>query len=110
MAAVAQAVVAAEAIKSLTKSVNDILQEVQKLKNFYPSTYSEHDKEGGKWITGVSDGKVFSIYYHPTKWHKASVIGKVQVKGDWVKPGEPAVAITTQKLFGGNKSFYDKKK
>eukprot|EP00486_Rosalina_sp_Unknown_P000417 CAMPEP_0201566046 /NCGR_PEP_ID=MMETSP0190_2-20130828/5562_1 /ASSEMBLY_ACC=CAM_ASM_000263 /TAXON_ID=37353 /ORGANISM="Rosalina sp." /LENGTH=114 /DNA_ID=CAMNT_0047984245 /DNA_START=36 /DNA_END=380 /DNA_ORIENTATION=- len=105
-----QAVLGAEAIKKLAKSVNEILEEVGKLKNFYPSSYSEHDKEGGKWITGVSDGKVFSIYHHPTKWHKASVIGKVNVNGDWVKPGETAVAIATQKLLGGNKSFYDVKK
>ena len=110
MAALAEAVVIAQGVKTGVKTVNEILQEVKKFKDFYPSKYSQHDKEGGIWITGVEDGKVFSFYYHPTKWHKASVIGKVQVKGDWVKPGQTAIAIATQKWFGGNKSFYNVKK
>eukprot|EP00484_Ammonia_sp_Unknown_P001236 CAMPEP_0197024232 /NCGR_PEP_ID=MMETSP1384-20130603/4834_1 /TAXON_ID=29189 /ORGANISM="Ammonia sp." /LENGTH=112 /DNA_ID=CAMNT_0042452585 /DNA_START=15 /DNA_END=353 /DNA_ORIENTATION=+ len=109
-AAIASTAAAAKGAHVIAKTTVEILEEVQKMQKFYPSSYSRHDKEGGIWITGVEDGKVFSFYYHPTKWHKASVIGKVTVKGDWVKPGETAVAIATRKLMGGNKSFYDVKK
>jgi hypothetical protein len=58
----------------------------------------------GKWLT--CNGIVVSAYYHPTRPHTATTIGKLGTKKSAAKPGDWAVSWQTKAPFG-NKAFYE---
>ena len=57
----------------------------------------------GTW--GLWNGTVMSAFYHPTKEHSATTVGKLGQKRSVAKAGEWAVSIQTKGLYG-NKSNY----
>jgi lactococcin 972 family bacteriocin len=73
------------------------------------SAATVHPKEGGLWDYGVSDGNVYSSYYHATKDHTATACNgglidachkAVATKKHWAK------AKNIQSYTGGNKAYY----
>jgi hypothetical protein len=92
----------------ISLDVNKLLDQIVSVANWRPTTFTQRDVAGGIWVTSVEDGKVLSAYWHPSRWHRASVNGKVEVKGDWVEPGKTAISIASSAFFG-NKSYYDLK-
>ncbi len=67
---------------------------------------------GSLWITdltgtwGLQNGKVMSAYYHPTKDHTATTVGKNGQKRSAAAKGTWAVSIQTRAAFG-NKAYYN---
>ena len=64
--------------------------------------------EGGTWSYGVGSKYVYSNYYHKSKTHKSSVIGKTTNSSGWTRKGVTSKA-SAQKKLSGNKSYYDVK-
>jgi hypothetical protein len=75
-------------------------------------------KEGGLWIShsdGISNlgGMVVSSYYHPTKRHSATTIGKLGTQTSYAEAGEWAVStqskcmMVTWNLKSKNKTKYN---
>jgi hypothetical protein len=91
---------------SLDIDANKVLDQVATAFKWRPSSYTRKEIDGGIWVTAVEDGKILSAFWHPTKAHKTSVIGKVEVRGDWVPAGQTAISIGNSALFG-NKAYYD---
>ncbi|MEU4731520.1 lactococcin 972 family bacteriocin [Streptomyces sp. NPDC023588] len=60
---------------------------------------------GGIWNYGVSDGKVYSNYYHPDKCHGSSVQGAYYASSGNAPSGTWALA-SAAKAVSGNKSYY----
>lgn len=58
----------------------------------------------GSW--GTWEGMVVSCYYHPTKTHSATTVGKLGTKRSEAAAGTWAISKQTRGL-GGNKAFYD---
>lgn len=64
------------------------------------------------WLTSVNGdwgtygGQVMSAFYHPTKTHSATTVGKLGQKRSVANKGEWAISIQTKALFG-NKAFYN---
>jgi hypothetical protein len=57
----------------------------------------------GNWLS--YSGQVLAAYYHPTCVHRASTIGKFDLKRSVADAGKWAVSFQTRGLFG-NKSNY----
>ena len=88
-------------------NVNDLLRQIA---GFAPSSYNDRYPDGGRWISVQSDGIVISAYFHPTKWHSATV--KTGFRHDRVAkseapPGKWAVAQIKRDIFGGDQTFYN---
>lgn len=67
---------------------------------------------GSTWITVVDgtwlthDGIVVSAYYHPSRPHTATTIGKLGTKKSAANAGQWAVSWQTKAAYG-NKAYYD---
>ena len=74
------------------------------------SDSTPHD--GARWITcvdgslGQHNGLVMSAYYHPTKQHSVTTIGKLGTKKSFAAAGKWAVSYQT-KAMSGNKALYN---
>ncbi|KAN0011919.1 hypothetical protein ACTFIU_000138 [Dictyostelium citrinum] len=88
-------------IKQLGKPMVDELINAIKREN----SLLVHPYPGAIWISTIEDGKVKSFYYHPTKSHSATTIGRLGTKTSIADPGEWAVSQQTKALFG-NKTHY----
>jgi hypothetical protein len=75
-------------------------------------------KEGGMWISHSDaiikpGGLVVSSYYHPTKKHSATTIGKLGTQTSYAEAGEWAVSIQSKTIMldenwkSKNKTKYD---
>ncbi|GAA1864511.1 hypothetical protein GCM10009751_23280 [Myceligenerans crystallogenes] len=63
--------------------------------------------EGGRWNHGADADTVWSIYYHPSKIHKASTYGASGSKSSgWKSSNTTASCVDGARLFG-NKAYYD---
>ena len=68
--------------------------------------------EGSGWIItldgqyGSWAGNVVSCYYHPTKSHTATTIGKLGEKRSKAGPGEWAISEQPKGMYG-NKCYYN---
>lgn len=77
-----------------------------------PKVSQSSPEAGSLWLTSVDgtwlsgDGNVMSAFYHPTKKHSASTIGKLGTKRSVAEAGKWAVSIQTRGAFG-NKAFYN---
>jgi hypothetical protein len=58
------------------------------------------------WISGVWSGSVISCYYHPTKTHTATTVGKVGPKQSFAAANQWACSVQTSALKG-NKAYYN---
>jgi len=67
---------------------------------------------GSLWITNLEGkygswkGMVVSCYYHPTKRHSATTVGKLGEKRSEASAGQWAISVQTKGLFG-NKCYYN---
>ncbi|CAD8106733.1 unnamed protein product [Paramecium sonneborni] len=80
---------------------------------FDASCYSVSQPDVGcVWITYLDgtrlkqNGKVASLFYHPTKQHTATTTGKLGQKRSVAGPGEWAISEQTKGAFG-NQAFYN---
>lgn len=70
--------------------------------------YKDEEKEGGRWLSLISEKYLISAYYHPTKRHSASVTnGFIKTNKSRVskREGEWAIAFLPTTLFF-NRPFY----
>jgi len=76
------------------------------------SSHFSQPHAGSVWITclegkyGSWKGKVVSCYYHPTKTHTATTVGKLGEKRSTAGPGTWAISEQTKGLYG-NKCYYN---
>ncbi|CAD8193005.1 unnamed protein product [Paramecium octaurelia] len=68
--------------------------------------------EGSVWISYLdgnhflNNGQVLSMFYHPTKKHTATTVGKLGQKQSVAGPGQWAYSIQTKGAYG-NKAHYN---
>lgn len=61
--------------------------------------------DGGTWDHGVNDKIVWSHYFHPTRTHGSTAIGKFKANSGCVQPKVQSRATAPKKLTG-NKAYY----
>jgi hypothetical protein len=76
-------------------------------------SYSESSPyPGSLWITSLDgtwgswEGQVVSLYYHPSKTHTATTVGRLGEKRSTAGPGQWAISYQTRGAFG-NKCYYN---
>ena len=69
---------------------------------------SQRFRDGSRFVSKIADGKVCSMFFHPTKWHSATAQGGMFGGNAKSKapPGEWAVAICNVGIMGA-KTFYN---
>ena len=72
------AVVEAAAVELAKIGVNLAKDELMRLLKGPKSQYTQ-TKSGGEWYSCVDgeEGYVLSAYYHPSKWHTATTVGRL---------------------------------
>ncbi len=97
----------AEILASLAATVGEwIYDELS-----HGSAHFSQPHEGSGWVTtlegkyGSWNGQVVSCYYHPTKSHTATTVGKLGEKRSAAGPGKWAISVQTKGMTG-NKCYY----
>ncbi|MDU9352108.1 lactococcin 972 family bacteriocin [Staphylococcus aureus] len=62
---------------------------------------------GGTWSHGVGSKYVWSYYYHSSKGHGSTAIGKYESYSGYTRPGIKAKASATKTFWGINKAYYN---
>jgi hypothetical protein len=85
--------------------INQLRSQIGQAAGGRRDNYQEQYVNGGRWISTVQDGKVYSMYYHPTNRHSATAKGTTQVRSI-APPGQWAIAWAA-KAVSGNKTFWN---
>ena len=65
-------------------------------------------RDGGLFISNISDGKMMSAYWHPDRKHSATCLhGDKIIQRAVSDPGYWAIAYAKCSIFGGNKCKYN---
>lgn len=103
-----------QALINMLPMVFEIISELgsEAIEILSSSTVSYSQPEGNDyWITyldgtwGTYDGKVISMYYHPTRKHTATTRGKLDMKRSVANGGHWAISHQTRDLWH-NKAYY----
>jgi hypothetical protein len=90
---------------NINVDLNELLKDTFSLTAGALATFkTKNTPKGGIWKGGNSMGRVFSVYYHPTRWHRTSVN---DVKGAWVAPGEIATTEESSKSLSVDTAKYE---
>ena len=95
---------------------------IQELINFFGQAFIDElnsgsyvvsqPERGAWWISRVTghygfwNGEVVSAYYHPTREHTATTVGKLGTKRSYASAGHWAISVQT-KAGWGNKTYYN---
>lgn len=77
-----------------------------------PSFQISQPHEGAIWIScqdgkwGTWEGQVLSAYYHPTRSHTATTVGRLGQKQSQAAAGRWAISVQTRAI-AGNKALYN---
>jgi lactococcin 972 family bacteriocin len=90
---------------NINVDVNDLLRQIGQAIGGSRDNYQEQRVNGGRWISTMQNGKVYSMYFHPSKRHSATAKGTTQARSI-AGPGQWAVAWAAKAPWG-NKTFWN---
>ena len=90
---------------NINVDVNDLLRQIGESLSGHRDNYQEQYVNGGRWISTMQNGKVYSMYFHPSKRHSATAKGTTQVRS--IAPAGQWAIAWAAKAGGGNKTFWN---